>query len=333
MPPTEAPPIDSAKTLFEERVSALPDDSALPGLRSIRMRGLAETLPELNLGGGQAVIRMCNHHPGERAAIEVRAANRRFAIKFYADDPAAEAEVYQRLAVEGLAGDSGPRVPRLLGWDRDRKILVLSWLEGPSADRLVKNGKGSRAGELAAEWLRAASTRDVKIGPPRSGGYALYRVGMSVGALTAADAALGTTAKRTAVILVRTQPEGEGTPRLVHGTLYSRHIFDMGDGPGVIDWQQSGQGPLEVDAGMFLATISRVGIRHKESADDATRATEAFIEGTRGLLDPNVLEWYWAASLLHLAARSLKTGLRPQPTLDASSVVGEAERRAERLET
>jgi len=130
----------------------------------------------------------------------------------------------------------------------------------------------------------------------------MYQAGASVGALTAADPLLGAIAKRTAKILVRTQP-GEGTPHLVHSTLYARHILDMGDGPGVIDWQQFGQGPLEVDAGMFLATISRAALRHQEVTDEATRAMEAFLEGTRGLVDPNSLEWYWAASLLHLAAR------------------------------
>jgi len=156
----------------------------------------------------------------------------------------------------------------------------------------------------------------------------MYQAGASVGALTAADPLLGATAKRTAKILVRTQP-GEGTPHLVHSTLYARHILDMGDGPGVIDWQQFGQGPLEVDAGMFLATISRAALRHQEVADEATRAREAFLEGTRGLVDPNSLEWYWAASLLHLAASGLKTGLRTQPILGAHSLVREAAWRAE----
>jgi len=97
----------------------------------------------------------------------------------------------------------------------------------------------------------------------------------------------------------------------------------------VIDWQQFGQGPFEVDAGMFLATISRAALRHQEVADEATRATEAFLEGTRGLVDPNTLEWYWAAALLHLAASGLKTGLRTQPILGAHSLVREAAWHAE----
>src|SRR5437016_3115248 len=207
---------DSNRTMASE----LPDDPALLVLGKIRTRGLAQVVsePELEL----AVLLMHNYVPGSRATLEARVADRRFVIKIYADDPSAEAEVYRRLAVLGLAGDSGPRVPRLLSWDRDQKILVLSWLEGPSASQLVKDGKGRRAGELAVAWLRAASGGDVRFGPRRGCGHLLYQVGVSVGALTAANPVLGATAKRTAKVLERTQPE-EGTPHLVHGTLYARH--------------------------------------------------------------------------------------------------------------
>src|SRR5438132_3689753 len=219
--------------VVEQRASELPDDPALPGLRKIRTGGLAEVMPELEL----AALWTRNYVPGSRATLEARVAHHRFAIKIYADDPSAEAEVYQRLAVAGFAGNSGPRVSRLLSWDRDQRILVLSWLEGPSASQLVKDGKGRRAGELAAAWLRAASGRDVRFGPPRGCGHFLYQAGVSVGALTAADPLLGATAKRTAKILVRTQP-GAGTQHLAHSTLYARHIIDMDGDPGVSHWRQ-----------------------------------------------------------------------------------------------
>jgi hypothetical protein len=306
--------------------SQLPDDPSLPGLRKIMTRELTDTMPGLELE--QATLWIRNYVPGSRATLEARVADRRFVIKIYADDPSGEAEVYRRLALLGLAGDFGPRVPRMLGWDRDQKIIILGWLGGPSMSQLVKNGQGRRAGELAASWLRAASWGEVRFGPPRGCGHFLYLAGVAVGALARADRLLGATARLTAKILVRTQP-AEGAPHLVHGTLYARHILDMGDGPGVIDWQQFGQGPLEVDAGMFLATISRIALRHQEAAPEAALATEAFLEGTQGLLDPNTLEWFWAASLLHLAASGLKTGAKTEPRLGAQSLVREAARRAE----
>ncbi len=325
---TQATLVDHPKTV-EDEARELTDDPALPALGMIRTRGLVETLPELRLGE-EATVRICTYHPGSRATLEVRDVNRRFFIKIYAKDPAAEADLYRRLEFEGLASDSGPRVPRLLSCDLDQKVLVLSWLEGPKANRLVKDGKGRCAGELAASWLRAASKLDEGIGPPIGGVNLLHQVETSVRTLTTADAALGATARRTANILAQTQDEAD-VPHLVHGTLYARHIIDMGDGPGVIDWNRFGQGPLEVDAGMFLATISRTGLRKSSAAGEAGPAAEALLEGTRGLIDSNSLEWYWAASLLRLSVRHLETDPRPQPTLDARSFVAEAARHAERL--
>src|SRR5213076_886485 len=116
----------------------------------------------------------------------------------------------------------------------------------------------------------------VKLGPSFGPGDLLYEVGRSVAELSVADPAGGAAAKQVAMVLKRTQPKN-GHPRLVHGTLYARHILDLGDGPGVIDWQRFGQGPIEIDAGMFLATLSRLGLRHDGHASEAGRAEEAFL--------------------------------------------------------
>src|SRR5438874_13019298 len=103
-----------AKDESRTTASELPDDPALPGLRKIMTRGLAQVMsePELEL----ATLCMHNYVPGSRATLEVRMADRRFVIKIYADDPSAEAEVYLRIAALGLAVDNGPRVTRMLGW-------------------------------------------------------------------------------------------------------------------------------------------------------------------------------------------------------------------------
>jgi hypothetical protein len=310
-------------------VTAIPDlpvDPALPGLSAIRAKGLAGALPELGLGDRPVELRLCSHAPGSRATFEVRAAHRRFAIKLYADDAAPEAELYGALTRAGLAGDRGARVPRLLTWERDLGVLVLGWLEGEPANQLIKDGQGARAGELAALWLRRAAALPVTVGPPCGAGRMLYQAGVSVAALSSVDPGLGAAARVVARSLGRGQPR-EGAPRLVHGTLYARHILDLGDGPGVIDWQQFGQGPLEVDGGMFLATLSRLALRHPSCAGEVARAEEAFLWGTGGLLDGRTLEWYRAAGLLHLAARGLKTAQQRHPPPEARALVDEAARR------
>jgi len=308
--------------------TALPVDPALPGLAAIRAQGLARAMPALALGDRPVDLRLCSHAPGSRATFEVRAGDRRFAIKLYADDAAPEAELYGALTRAGLGGDRGrgARVPRLLTWERDLGVLALGWLEGRPANELIKNGQGVRAGELAASWLRRAAALPVRLGPPCGVGRMLYQAGVSVAALSSVDPGLGAAARAAARSLGREQPS-EGAPHLVHGTLYARHILDLGDGPGVIDWQQFGQGPLELDGGMFLATISRLALRHPSCAGEVARAEQAFLSGTSGLLHERTLEWYRAAGLLHLAARGLKTGQKRHPPPEARALVDEAARR------
>ena len=98
----------------------------------------------------------------------------------------------------------------------------------------------------------------------------------------------------------------------MHGTLYSRHVLDLGDGPGVIDWQRFGQGPPELDAGVFLATIWRIAQQDKTLAVEAARAERAFLGGTQDLLGARALAWHRAAALLHFAERASKlTPRRP----------------------
>src|SRR5213596_733923 len=314
-----------------QRTLSLPGDPALPGLETLREYGLAETLPELDLGDLAVELRLCNYVEGSRVTFEARAEGRRFAIKMYADDSTLEATLYRKLARVGLASEVGARVPRLLAFDPDLHLLAMSWLDGKTASRLLRESKGERAGKLAASWFSRASNVRVKFAPPCGSGRMLYNAGTSAVGLGTTDPALGSAAKAVARTLLRGPPI-ERRPGLVHGTLYTRHILDLGDGPGVIDWQQFGQGPVEVDAGMFLATISRLAFRHPDVADEAARAEETFMARTRGLVDERALDWYWAAGLLHVVASGLKTGLRRSvPTPEAHALVAEASRRAELL--
>jgi phosphotransferase family enzyme len=303
----------------------LPDDPALPGLVAIRAAGLAGAMPALGLGEGPVELLLCGYTPGSRVTLEARAGDRHFAVKAYADDPGPEVVLYQAFAAAALAGTSRSGVPQLLAWESGLRLLAISWLDGMPANRLIKAGQGQRAGELAARWLWRAASFPIKLGPPLGPGDLLYQVGKSVAELGAADHGLGVAAKTVAVVLKRAQPKN-GYPRLVHGTLYARHILDLGDGPGVIDWQRFGQGPIEIDAGMFLATLSRLGLRHDGHASEARRAETAFLAETRGLLDERTLAWYRAAALVHLASRLL----RRQPPPEASALLDEAARHAER---
>src|SRR5205814_7538499 len=131
----------------------------------------------------------------------------------------------------------------------------------------------------------------------------------------------------------RTSPRARRAEReegVLRGPLHPRHILDLGNGPGVIDWQQFGQGPLELDAGTFLASITRTRLRHDSLATEAVKAEEAFLSTTRALFDERALDWYWAAGLLHVVASGLKDGLKHPAPPEARALIQIAAQRAER---
>jgi hypothetical protein len=358
----------------------LPDDPALAGLAAIRAVGVAGALPALGLDERPVEVLLRGYTPGSRATLEVRTGRRRLAVKAYAEDPAPEAELYRALAAAGLSAGSDGRAPPLLAWERDLRVLVVGWLEGPTANELVKAGRGKRAGELAAQWFRRVASLPVMLGPSRGAAHVLDRARHWIAQLGAADPALGRSAMvvggmlalapptpgqprpvrdalqtRTARLLRRarewaaalraadpglrfataalpqratqTHP-GESAPRLVHGSLYARHLLDLGDGPGVIDWQDFGQGPVEFDAGTFLATVWRIGLRDDRLAGEVARAERAFLAGVAGMVDTRALAWYRATALLMLARRLVHR--RDGDWLArAQALLGEAVRSAE----
>src|SRR2546421_310613 len=201
--------------------SEFPDDPALPALGAIRAMGLARAIPSLGLPDDPVELILRAYKPGARATFEARVGSRRFAVKAYASGASSEAALYDALRAAGIGGQSGARVPPLLAFERNLEVVVIGWLEGPTASDLVKRGEG-RGGGGAGVGGAAGAGRLAAGAPPR--------------------ARAGPRAK-------------EPPPCLVPGTLYARHIIDAGAGPGVIDWQRLGRGPAEFDAGTFLATI------------------------------------------------------------------------------
>ena len=206
-------------------MTELPDDPALPALDAIRAVGLAGMFPVLGLEDCPVDLLLRRYHQGVRAAFEARAGHRRLAVKAYAEDPASEAELYAALASVAVAGDLGTRVPPLLAWDRDLRVVVTGWLEGPTAHQLIEGGQGKRAGDLAARWFQHAASITVNLGPPLDAERMMHQVRRWVATLCASDPALGAAATALARILGQTQPK-QSAPRLVHGSFYPRHVLD-----------------------------------------------------------------------------------------------------------
>src|SRR5882672_9003933 len=183
--------------------------------------GLAAAIPALALEGCPVEFDLLGYTAGSRVTLEVRAEQRRFAIKAYAEDSAREAELYAALAASGLNGNATVRVPPLLAWNRELRVLAIGWLEGSTAKELIESGQGRRAGELAARWMQRAASLPVKLGPLFGAARMLHRAHKWGAALGAAAPALGKAAKPLIGILEHSEPN-EAELHLIHGTLYAR---------------------------------------------------------------------------------------------------------------
>lgn len=297
----------------------IPEDAALPALVAMRERGVSEALPYLGLGTSTVEVALRGYTQGKRATLEVRNTDRRFAVKVFSQPPEIDAQLYAALA----GGCGNVHIPRLVGWDRELNVLAIEWLEGPTLSSMIKGGQGPRAGELAAAWILRARDLPVRFGPHLGAESMLAKAYKWADGLGAADPALGTAASAIARRLVAKQPP-EGATQLVHGSLYDRHLLDMGDGPGLIDWDCFGQGPAEVDAAVFLSVVRR-GALHRARQEASTEATDVFLACTAGVLDEHVLAWHQAINLLRLAHKKLRRS-EDNALATAQPLLAEAER-------
>lgn len=172
-------------------------------------------------------------------------------------------------------------------------------MDGSPSNTLIKQGRAARAAELASRWFRRATTFPTTSfeTSPRSNSV-FQETERWLELLKSSKPALREDVTALAEALERSRPRPDGSC-LIHGTLYARHLLDLGDGIGVIDWDRFGRGPAEFDAGVFLATAWRSEVNH-----GTTREVDAkFHELSRGMLDMAAVTWYRAVTLLRLAAK------------------------------
>jgi Phosphotransferase enzyme family len=275
----------------------VPVDPRIPALAAIRELGPAGVGARLDLDFDPEEIEVLRHHPGSRCTLLARAGESRVVLKAFKRNPTPIAETQARLAAAGLADGRPPTVPPLVALDRDLRLAAFGWLSGPTCADLVIRGDGARAGALAAAWLRAERGAPKVSGSPRTAELGLGRARRWAAEIETSDAELGDAAARSFGRLEALHPLGSPSP-LLHGALSVNHVFDLGDGPGVIDLERAGSGDLELDAGRFLGTLSRLAGERPDLEGAARDAARALRDAAADLLDPEALGWYVALALL-----------------------------------
>lgn len=283
--------------------AAVPDDRQIAALRAVADKGLQDVLARAGLRSPIRRVEVCKYHPGRRCTLFVESASGRLLVKAYAKDHSRIVRLLERLEHEGLAGGRPPCAPALVAHEPSLFLIVTEWFAAPSAQDVIARGAGRRAGELAAAWLRATSAAQIELGPECGAPDVLARAEREgwVASIEAADPALGSEASVRMQALAARLPS-ESTRVLQHGSFRPSCIFDLGDGPGVIDWDSFRQGAPELDAATFLAGLSRLAAIRPELRAASEDAAESFRAGVAELLiDEEALAWHRAAALVKFA--------------------------------
>jgi aminoglycoside phosphotransferase (APT) family kinase protein len=279
----------------------LPRDSRVPLLAGDSEALLQSLLARAGLEEPVLERFVLQHRPGRRFVIRIKTAERSVAVKAYGgkSEPR-ELAVLASLQQENLASGVAPTIPFPLLVDSPYRAVVSTWLQGPSAKELIASGRGARAGELAGKWLLAAARSEAVVGRGYGPSDLLPRAQGWVHLIGDADAELGRMAGDVLTRLAASPP-AEGPPRLVHGELSPKHVLDLGPGPGVVDWDTFGSGPLEADVAFFVtAARHRRGLK-ADRRIQTELAVRKLLDEVYELLDENTLAWYGMAAALQFA--------------------------------
>jgi hypothetical protein len=282
-----------------ERRQGLPLDPALPAFDAIERDGVDATLRALGLPPPFEEIGVLKHHAGSRCTFALRAGGRRLVAKaFRGADVSELVALLRALERHGLAGPLPPTAPRVIAFDPALRLVVIERLDGPSSTALI--ARGGHGGRLAADWLRRQWAAPIRLGRPYGPAEFLARVERNCAPIVAVSPRLGSAAKELLGAL-RDRPPPEGETVLVHGSFSVSHVLDLGAGAGVIDWDGFAQGPPELDAATFLASLARTGDHRPTLARAAARAAAAFRGGIALDVDPAALAWYEAGARIRSA--------------------------------
>jgi hypothetical protein len=279
----------------------VPEDHGIPALRALAVEGFQPVLARAGVRDRVEKVRLVGHQPG-RCIFEVTCSGRRLAVKAYSPARTAALDVCEWLEGNGLASGRAPTIPPIVACSRPMGLLVTAWLRGASGRELIDAGRPARAGELAAEWLRVESGLSAEFGRSYGAEAALQDVAQWARRIGRADAELGTHASAVHARLREALPPSAHRG-VRHGDFSPEHVLDLGDGPGVIDWDGFRRGALELDIARFLAALSWLAGERPGLSERAAKASAALVSGVNGLLDERSLAWYRAAVHVRLAKK------------------------------
>jgi aminoglycoside phosphotransferase (APT) family kinase protein len=206
------------------------------------------------------------------------------------------ANPYNRVAAS-VALHDGLRTPRVLGWARPDRIIVLEPMRG----RLWTQLPGDLQ-PLAMRHFGAALAHvhglptDLGRGPFQR--YRIERILNSADLVAVARPDVAAAAHSLRDKLARTPP-ANGTAVCLHGDVHVNNVLFHGDQVHIIDFDQGGSGAASADLGSMLASLMTTRLINPDAAGEGLGA--AFLDGyaeIRPLPSHDELRWYTAAAFV-----------------------------------
>lgn len=229
--------------------------------------------------------------------------------KYYPDAQGARTARVMDAVCAALSGD-GARVltlPRALGYDPERQLLLQEPAQGVRFDTLLSGPDALSSLHLAARALAALHALDVEIGPPvhmQDHLRDLFRP--HPGELAKAMPDMAGRVNRILRVLLDADARwrGAGRASLIHRDVHPKQLFREGDHICLIDWDLATHGDAALDLGNFSAYL-----RARRGMDD--EAVGALLRGYAAYGRADVLERvpvYEAFTYLRLACKRFRLG-------------------------
>lgn len=241
-----------------------------------------------------------------------------------AEEAAASRHAHEALFRHVGATHSALRVPAVLGWSADDRMLIVEALGGRRIDTLLGPDlvRAMRRFGAALACLHSVPVPD---GIPPFGRLDALEQAPAAEIIGRARPDVAAAAARLAGELADEVREGEA-PVCLHGDVHLKNGLLDGWRVALIDLDQAGVGQAAADLGSVLA-----GLRYRALVTDEGARGEklraALVDGyssLRELPDPDILRWHVAAALLTERALRAVNRFRPAGLANLGAVLNDA---------
>ena len=263
---------------------------------------------------------LVDHKPGNRAVVRYLGEQSGRAVAFYAKaypEQARGARVHDLMCRLRVVFAAAPdlRVPEPLGFDPDSAVVVYAPVVGTPLDRLASRPELSPALGHAARWLATLHRSRLRLDRSLDLAHETADARAWAGIVASRLPSAGAAAFRLADALRATRPPLRlEPPSPIHKDFHYGHVL-VGDGVGVVDFDELRLGDPDFDLGHFCANLHLLAMRTGAPPTERDRWKRLFLGAYSDETgrEPDADFGWFAAYTCVKIAKQVATGRGPQP--------------------